>query len=98
MDIEPRWHPFRFAPGEPTCGEILVAFSVVEHDYNFHFAPKNVNLHSRVTKSEFNCDMLILGLRNLQSPGILPVKKAFIEFKCKSIVPPGTASVKDVFT
>ena len=48
VDIEPRWHPFKFAPGEPNCGEVLVAFAVVEHDYNFHFSPKNVNLHARV--------------------------------------------------
>lgn len=30
----------------------------------------------------------ILGLRSLQSPGILPVKKAFINFNLKSLVPP----------
>lgn len=35
----------------------------------------------------------ILGLRELQSVGILPVKKAFIVFNLKSLVPPdeGTA-------
>lgn len=57
-----------------------------------------MDLYSRVTRSEFNTDILILGLRNLQSPGILPVKKAFVKFNCKSIVPPGTASVQDVST
>lgn len=98
VPIKPRWHPFKFAPTEPDCGEVLVAFAVVEHDYNFEMKPENVNLHTRVTQSEFNLDILILGLRNLQSPGILPVKKAFIKFKCKSIVPPGTASVTDVST
>jgi hypothetical protein len=30
----------------------------------------------------------ILGLRDLQSVGILPVKKAFIVFNLKSLVPP----------
>lgn len=30
----------------------------------------------------------MLGLRSLQSPGILPVKKAFINFNLKSLVPP----------
>jgi len=37
---------------------------------------------------EFQVSMNILGLRNLQSPGILPVKKAFINFNLKSLVPP----------
>lgn len=32
--------------------------------------------------------MNILGLRGLQSPGILPVKKAYICFNLKSMVPP----------
>lgn len=42
--------------------------------------------------------MLILGLRNLASPGILPVKKAYISFNIKSLVPPGGPSVKNVET
>lgn len=32
--------------------------------------------------------MNILGLRGLQSNGLLPVKKAFIQFNLKSLVPP----------
>lgn len=32
--------------------------------------------------------MNILGLRGLQSPGILPIKKAFLQFNLKSMVPP----------
>ena len=32
--------------------------------------------------------MNILGMRGLQSPGILPVKKAFVNFNLKGLVPP----------
>jgi len=32
--------------------------------------------------------MNVLGMRGLQSPGILPVKKAFINFNLKGLVPP----------
>ena len=32
--------------------------------------------------------MNVLGLRGLASPGILPVKKAFVNFNLKSMVPP----------
>ena len=42
--------------------------------------------------------MLVLGLRNLQSAGILPVKKAFIKFNCKSLVPPDGPVVKNIKT
>lgn len=96
LTTEPRWHPFHPAPGEPTAGEVLVRFVVVEYDYAFKQSPQHVNLHEMVDTSEYNFSILVLGLRNLQSPGILPVKKAFINFKCSGIVPPGTASVRDI--
>jgi hypothetical protein len=41
-----------------------------------------------VPRSEFELDINILGLRDLQSAGILPVKKAFVVFNLKSLVPP----------
>jgi hypothetical protein len=41
-----------------------------------------------VEMQEFQLNMNVLGLRTLQSPGILPVKKAFINFNLKSLVPP----------
>lgn len=41
---------------------------------------------------------MILGLRDLASPGILPVKKAFIEFGLKSMMPPGTGNLKNIKT
>ena len=51
--------------------------------------PRNkVNLSAEVPKKEFVLDINILGLRDLQSSGILPVKKAFIVFNLKSLVPP----------
>jgi hypothetical protein len=37
---------------------------------------------------ENEIEINILGLRDLQSVGILPVKKAFIVFNLKSLVPP----------
>jgi hypothetical protein len=42
--------------------------------------------------------MNILGLRALQSPGILPVKKAYVQFKIKSLVPPNLSSIQDIAT
>jgi hypothetical protein len=51
-----------------------------------------------VPKLDFDVNMLILGLRSLQSPGILPVKKAFIEFLCSSLVPPSLHNIPNVKT
>ena len=75
------------------CGEILVSFAVAEIDYNFQMPAKSVDLSARVEKKEMDVNMLILGLRELQSPGILPVKKAFIQFNVKSLVPPNSTAV-----
>ena len=41
---------------------------------------------------EFQVSMNVLGFRGLQSPGILPVKKAFINFNLKSLVAPSQGS------
>ena len=98
IPLVPRWHPFHFAPGEPKCGEVLVSFAVVEHDFNFNNAAQDVDLRSRVEFKEFDVNMLILGLRDLQSPGILPVKKAFIKFMIKSLVPPNGPSLSNIQT
>ena len=41
----------------------------------------------------------VLGLRNLVSPGLLPVKKPFIKFSVKSLLPSDQAkALTDVFT
>jgi hypothetical protein len=37
---------------------------------------------------QFNIDINVLGLRNLVSTGLLPVKKAYTKFSVKSILPP----------
>lgn len=62
-------------------------------DFNFKTPLKHMRIRDQVETPEFVIDINILGLRNLQSVGILPVKKAFIVFNLKSLVPPedGTA-------
>jgi hypothetical protein len=40
---------------------------------------------------EFKCEIMVLGLRNLISTGILPIKKAFVKFNLKSLLPPEQA-------
>mmetsp|Transcript_30294 Transcript_30294/g.46322 ORF Transcript_30294/g.46322 Transcript_30294/m.46322 type:complete len:92 (+) Transcript_30294:1984-2259(+) len=91
--MTPRWHPLHFAEGEPKSGEVLVSFAVSEIDYNYLMPAKSVDLRARVEFKEMDVNMLILGLRGLESPGILPVKKAFVQFNIKSLVPPNSSAV-----
>ena len=98
IPLEPRWHPCYYTVGTPKCGEILVSFAVTELDYNYPCRPEQLNLGNYVEVREYTVNMLILGLRNLASPGILPVKKAFINFNVKSLVPPNGPSVKNIKT
>ena len=48
---------------------------------------------------QYNIIINVLGLRNLVSTGLLPVKKAFIKFSVKSLLPSEKAkAVSDIFT
>lgn len=75
---KPKWHPCRLKSGAPMSGEVLVSFSIVDSDFNFKKTLKYMNLMETVEFNEYKIELNILGLRNLQSMGILPVKKAFI--------------------
>jgi hypothetical protein len=41
--------------------------------------------------SEFKCEIMVLGLRDLVSNGLLPIKKAYVKFNLKSLLPPEQA-------
>ena len=69
-------------------GEVLLSFAIVADDYPFKRTLDRLRLEREVEMKEFNIQMQILGLRGLQSAGVLPVKKAFIQFNLKSMVPP----------
>jgi hypothetical protein len=88
--VTPKWYPLRFKNGGPQCGEVLMSFAVVEGEYMFKTAVNKINLpvEAGIKMREFNVMMNILGLRHLQTAGILPVKKAFILFNLKSMVSP----------
>jgi len=89
----PKWHGCKLKPSAPDQGEILVSFSIVADDFGYKVPLNYVDLKKDVGFKEFTISINVLGLRDLQSVGILPVKKAFIVFNLKSLVPPdeGTA-------
>lgn len=48
---------------------------------------------------EYNIEINALGLRNLESFGLMPVKKPFIKFNLRSLLPPEKAkAVQNVST
>lgn len=76
----------------------MVSFSVTTLDFNYPIPAERLRLGDYIRFRDMNVNMLILGLRNLQSSGILPVKKAFITFNVKSLVPPDGLAVKNIQT
>jgi hypothetical protein len=46
-----------------------------------------VNLKEGIEFKEYTVEINVLGLRNLQSAGLLPVKKPYIKFNLKSLLP-----------
>lgn len=92
---EPTWHDLRmgFHSHLPACGQVLCSFAVVEEDFHFDKLVREVRLAAEVATSEFRIDINVLGLRELESFGILPIQKAFVKFNTKSMLPPEKAQV-----
>jgi hypothetical protein len=85
---KPKWHNCHLKPGAPACGEILVSFSIVALDYPYRYMLNYVKLMEQVNFDEYDVNINVLGLRDLQSIGIFPVKKPYIVFHMNSLVPP----------
>ena len=51
-----------------------------------------VKLQDYIKTSMFNIDINVLGLRQLESFGLLPIKKPFIKFNVRSLLPPEKAN------
>ena len=87
----PDWYPIKYGTDEdsPECGEILVSFA--------KFDPETIptpldymdeKMHEMVEKLPFEVFINCLGLRELESIGLIPIQKAFISFMVKSLTDP----------
>lgn len=100
---DPKWHKVKYGVHEnsPDCGEILVSFSVYNHEDYKSTPPKpedknkealipekSVNLKQKIKTKEMNIEINLLGLRGLKSSGLLPIKKAFVKMSVRSMLPP----------
>lgn len=95
MPPEPKWYPLRagFTATDAKCGELLCSFMVAEEDYEFQKPANQIDLTDYVPMQEHNLSINVLGLRQLESFGILPIQKAFVRFNMQSILPPEKAQV-----
>jgi len=71
----PRWHPIKYGVSEtsPECGQVLCSFSVVPDDFIYREDITQVNLNQLVNVAEYKVRINVLGLRKLESTGLLPV-------------------------
>jgi len=90
---EPKWHKvvMGFSENEPSIGEILCSFSIVPDDFQFKVPISYVNIQEYLEFKEYTIEVNVLGMRSLQSFGLMPVKKPFIKFNLRSLLPPEQA-------
>jgi hypothetical protein len=75
----------------PACGQLLCSFAVVDIDTKFQVPANMHRLIENVQMKEYNIEVHVLGLRELESFGLMPIKKPFIRFHVKSLLPPEKA-------
>ena len=90
---KPIWHDIRvgFDESTPACGQVLCSFVVARDDFDFTTPAKYLRLSDYVPTKEYDLDINVLGLRQLESFGLMPIKKPFIKFAVKSLLPPEKA-------
>jgi hypothetical protein len=97
----PKWHDIRMGFDEslPASGQVLCSFAVVRDDFDFTTPSKYLNLSEYIPTKEYTMEINVLGLRQLESFGLMPIKKPFIKFRIKSLLPPEKAqAVTDIKT
>ena len=70
---------------------MLCSFVVARDDFDFQTPAKYLKLESYVPVKEYDLDINVLGLRQLESFGLMPIKKPFVKFRVKSLLPPEKA-------
>ena len=90
---KPIWHDIKFGfdQNAPSCGQILCSFTVARDDFDFQTPAKYMKLETYVPTKEYDLDINVLGLRQLESFGLMPIKKPFVKFRVKSLLPPEKA-------
>ena len=64
----------------------IPAKDIILYDYELN-KQNNWNEIPDLEIKEYKCEIVVLGLRNLVSAGLLPINKAFVKFNIKSMMP-----------
>lgn len=70
---------------------MLCSFIIAPDDFEFSTPTKYMKIGDLIPTQEYSIDINVLGLRDLQSFGLMPIKKPFIKFRLKSLLPPEKA-------
>ena len=87
--LEPKWHNLFLPKSNKQQGQILLSFYIFDqekynrNDLNKESLSKTLNFTPEV--SLYNCEISILGLRQLKPLGMIEVKKPFIKFDLNSL-------------
>jgi hypothetical protein len=90
----PAWVDCYFKRGDNVCGQILCSFIIVkniDHPWEKEMVKDFSIVQHCVPFQEMLVSINVLGLRNLKPPGIMPIKKAIVEFGMQSLVTPATS-------
>jgi len=79
---EPKWHNLFLPKSNKQQGQILLSFYIFDKDVARQSIP-NIKYIPEV--SLYNCEISILGLRQLKPLGMIEVKKPFIKFDLNSL-------------
>jgi hypothetical protein len=77
-----------FDSSSPATGQVLCSFSIVPLDFDFNIPCNYLKLADTIPQKNYNVEIHIIGLRDLASAGLLPVKKPTIKLMLRSLVPP----------
>jgi len=79
----PKWYPINMGRPGTEMGEMLCSFNLFEDDIEI----EDVDIAPKTEECEM--ELNVLGLRGLQTLGILPINKAFVKFDINSLYGPG---------
>lgn len=94
----PKWYQFKLCLSDRPQGKLLLSFYILDYmDSSFNkLSSQLANLDISPDTKPYSFEVNVLGLRNLEPLGILPVKKPYIYFDMNSITIPNKNRDDDV--
>ena len=82
----PKWHNLFLPKSNKQQGQILLSFYIYDKDHPYIQEIKDKKKEELIPKTKlYNCEICVLGLRELKPLGLISVKKPFIKFDLNSL-------------